>query len=181
MSTPRSRARWLRGALVGACSTVATCGAHTGAGGHVPSGPALIVVGLVCAVVGAALAGAALDGRRLRLLTVIGALAAAQALGHLTLVAAATHHHSGLGMSWSMAAAHLAAAVLLGAVITAAEYLYVVCVSVLCWLRLFAAARRLPAAPRQDTEPRPSFVRSALCATGLGMRAPPRVALIPAV
>ncbi|MGE2832846.1 hypothetical protein [Mycobacterium sp. SMC-4] len=180
MSTTRSRARWLRGALVGVCSAVATCGAHAAGGGHVPSGSALIAVGLVCAIVGSALAGMALEGRRLRLVTVICALVAAQFLGHLTLVIAAAHHHGGLGMSWSMAAAHLAGAVLLGAAITAVEYLYLVCISVLCWLRLFAATRRQPAGPRRPVEPRQSFVQSALCATGLGMRAPPHALATPA-
>ncbi|MGE2733707.1 hypothetical protein [Mycolicibacterium vaccae] len=176
MSTPRSRARWLRGALVGVCSAVATSGAHAAGGGHLPSGPALIVVGLVCAVVGSVLAGAALEGRWLRPAAVIGGLVAAQLLGHLTLVVAASHHHSGLGMTWTMAAAHLVAALLLGAAITAVEYLYLVCVSLLCWLRLFAAARRQPPAQRRPMEPRPAFVQSALCVAGLGMRAPPRAA-----
>ena len=153
---------------------MATCGAHAAGGGHLPSGPALIVVGLVCAVVGAALAGAALEERWLRLVTVIGGLVAAQSLGHLMLVVAA--HHSGLAMTWSMAAAHLVAALLLGAAITAVEHLYVVGASLLCWLRLFAAARRQPSGVGRPMEPRPSFARSALCLTGLGMRAPPRAA-----
>ncbi len=61
----------------------------------------------------------------------------------------------------------------LGVAITAAEYLYVVCSSVLCWLRLFFAMR----APRHavlivrrtvnDVAVAPVFT------TGLGMRAPP--------
>ncbi|MCV7367559.1 hypothetical protein CRI77_01710 [Mycolicibacterium duvalii] len=173
MTTPRTRARGLRGALVGGCSAVITSGAHAAAGGTLPAGSALLLVGLVCAVVGAILAGAVLDGRGARFTAITGGLLTAQALGHLTLVVAAGHHHGGLGVTWSMAAAHLAGAVLLGAAISVVEYLYLVCVSVLCWLRLFATARRQPAAPRRPAEPRQSFAQSVLWASGLGMRAPP--------
>ncbi|UXA18674.1 hypothetical protein [Mycobacterium sp. SMC-4] len=180
MGTPKSRARGLRGALVGVCSTVITCGAHAAAGGHVPSGSALILVGLVCAVVGAVLAGTALEGRHLRLIAVIGGLIAAQILGHITLALAAGHHHGGLGLSWSMAAAHVAGALLLGAAITTVEYLYVVCVSVLSWLRLFAVARHRPPCRPRPTEPRQSFAQSVLRASGLGMRAPPWAARLAA-
>ena len=72
-----------------------------------------------------------------------------------------------------MVASHAAAAVVLGAAITAAEYLYVVCASVLCWLRLFAtpAARFTPFVPRRIAN---VFVaRPVLLRSGLGMRAPP--------
>lgn len=177
MSTAKSRARGLRGALVGVCSAVITGGAHASAGGTVPSGSALVLVGLVCAVVGAVLAGAALEGRHLRLIAVTASLIAAQLLGHVVLTVAAGHHHGGVGVTWSMAAAHLAGAVLLGAVISVVEYLYLVCVSVLCWLRLFAAVKRQPTTQRRPLEPRQSFVQSVLPGAGLGMRAPPLAAL----
>jgi hypothetical protein len=72
-----------------------------------------------------------------------------------------------------MLAAHAAAAVLLGLVISAAEYLYVVCTSVLCWLRLFAAAATRPA-PRVLRRIRTGLVvESVMLQAGLGVRAPP--------
>jgi hypothetical protein len=177
VSTPRSRARGLRGALVGVCSAAVTVGAHAGAGGHLPSGSALITAALVCAVIGAALAGVAVDGRRTRVLTTISGLLVAQLLGHVTLAAAA---HEMAAPPPAMLVAHLVGAILLGIAISAVEYLYAVGVSVLCWLRLFAAARRQPTARRRRFTPRHVFAQSVLRASGLGLRAPPRTALLPA-
>ena len=175
MSTPKSRARWVRGALVGACSAVVTVGAHAAAGGVVPQGGRLIASMLVCGIIGAVLAAAPLEGRSGRLLGVIGALAVAQSLGHLTLMASASHHHGDtLGVTPSMAAAHLAAAVLLGVAITSVEYLYVVCESVLCWLRLFAMAALPPAARLLPLVTNDVVAQPVLLRSGLGMRAPPR-------
>lgn len=176
MSTPRSRARRLRGALIGVCSALLTCAAHAAAGGALPSGPTLVLVALACAIVGAAVAAAAVDGQRLRLLVTTAGLTVAQLFGHLILMVPA--HHGGL--TWSMAAAHLIAALLLGAVITAVEHLYAVCLTVLCWLRLFAAASRRPTPSGRRIEPRDVFAQSVLRACGLGMRAPPRAALVTA-
>jgi hypothetical protein len=174
VSTPKSRARWVRGALVGACSAVVTVGAHVAAGGVVPQGGRLIAAMLVCAVVGVVLSAAPLEGRRGRLLGVIGALTAAQSLGHLTLMTSAGHHHGdALGVSPSMAAAHLAAAVILGVAITSVEYLYVVCESVLCWLRLFAMATARPTVQLLPLAARDVVAQSVLRCSGLGMRAPP--------
>ncbi len=178
VSTPKSRARWVRGALVGACSAVVTVGAHAAAGGAVPQGGRLVASMLVCAIVGAILAAAPLEGRRGRLLGVIGALAVAQSLGHLTLMASASHHHGDtVGLTPAMAAAHLAAAALLGVAITSVEYLYVVCESVLCWLRLFARAALRPAARALPLVTSDVVAQSVLLCAGLGMRAPPRHAL----
>lgn len=175
MGTPKSRARWVRGALVGACSAVVTVGAHAAAGGVVPHGGRLIVAMLVCATVGAVLAAAPLEDRWGRLLGVIGALTVAQSLGHLTLMASAAHHHSGaLGLTPTMAAAHLAAAVMLGVAITSVEYLYVVCASVLCWLRLFAMTAARPVTRLLPAAPSDVVAQPVLRCSGLGMRAPPR-------
>ena len=181
MSTPKSRARWVRGALVGACSAVVTVGAHAAAGGVVPQGGRLIAAMLVCAIVGAVLSAAPLDSRSGRLLGVVGALTAAQSLGHLTLMASAAHQHSDApGLTPSMAAAHLAAAVILGVAINSVEYLYVVCESVLCWLRLFAMPASRPAARLVPLAPRDVVTQSVLRCSGLGMRAPPRPAALTA-
>ena len=156
-----------------------TVGAHAAAGGAVPQGGRLIASMLVCGIVGAILAAAPLEGRSGRLFGVIGALAVAQSLGHLTLMASASHHHGdALGVTPSMAAAHLAAAVLLGVAITSVEYLYVVCESVLCWLRLFAMAASRPAARMLPLATNDVAVQPVLLRSGLGMRAPPRSAAL---
>lgn len=181
MSTPKSRARWVRGALVGACSAVVTVGAHAAAGGDVPHGGRLITAMLVCAIVGALLSVAPLEGRRGRLLGVVGALTVAQSLGHLTLMASSPHHHGDpLGVTPTMAAAHLAAAVMLGLAITTVEYLYVVCGSVLCWLRLFATTVSRPPARVLPMTISDVVAQSVLRCSGLGMRAPPRHAALAA-
>lgn len=174
MSTPKSRARWLRGVLVAASSTVVTVGAHAAAGGRVPQGAPLLLSILIGLTVGALAAGLSFDDRRARVLGTVGALALAQGLGHLTLSVAAGHHHAARPSS-SMLVYHAVAAVLLGALINATEYLYVVCASVLCWLRLFAS--RLPRPLTRAS----SFIsdvvaQSVLRCAGLGMRAPPHAA-----
>jgi hypothetical protein len=165
----------LRGALVGTCSAVVTVGAHAASGGVVPQGGQLIASVLVCAIIGAALAAVPLEGRRGRLVGVIGALTVAQSLGHLALMASAPHHHGDtLGVTPTMAAAHLGAAVLLGVAITSVEYLYMVCESVLCWLRLFAMAASQPAARLLPLATNVVVAQPVLLRSGLGMRAPPR-------
>lgn len=176
VSTPTSRARWMRGGLVGACSAVVTAGAHAAAGGVLPQGGPLIVSALLCATVGAVLAMATLENRRVRLLAIIGALAVAQSLGHVTLTVAGGHHHNGLGTAPSMVAAHIAAVIALGAAIASVEYLYVVCTSVLCWLRLFGSAALRPVArplPLVLDDPNNVVTQSVLCSSGRGNRAPP--------
>ena len=100
----------------------------------------------------------------------IAALGAAQLLGHLTLTMAGGHQASaGLGM----VAAHAGAAVVLGVAIGAVEHLYLVCSSVLRWLRLFAAFTPRPALPRARRRTNNIVAQSLLWRTGLGMRAPP--------
>ncbi|MEO3758251.1 hypothetical protein ABGB19_08205 [Mycobacterium sp. B14F4] len=175
MSTPRSRAQWLRGGLVGGCSAAVTAGAHTSAGAELPGGAALTAALLVCATAGAVLARIRLDGRRGRVLGVVAALALAQALGHVTFVlSGGGHHHAAaLGLTGSMVAAHVVAAAALGAAISAVEYLYVVCSSVLRWLRVFAALVIRPQARRAHFALRAVVAESVLLNSGLGMRAPP--------
>jgi hypothetical protein len=174
VSTPRSRARGVRGALVGAASAGTAVGAHAAAGGGVPHGPALAIALLMCATVGALFGTWRLEGRvtaSTAWMATTAALCAAQLLGHLTL-AVAGHHHGEL-FGASMAVAHLGAAIVLGGAIAAVEYLYVVCSSVLCWLRLFVLRAPRPTARvvRRTTNivvPRPYLT------SVLGMRAPPR-------
>jgi hypothetical protein len=165
----------LRGGLVGVCSAVVATTAHTIAGGGAPHGSALAVAVLACMITGAAAGELDLESRRHRIAGIITGLVVAQALCHLTLAAAGQHHHASaaLGVTPTMLAAHAAGALILGVGICAAEHLYVVCSSVLCWLRLFAAAAISP--PRLTARPtrRALVPRMALLSAGLGMRAPP--------
>ena len=160
--------------LVGACSAVVTAGAHTSAGGQLPRGAALVAAVLVCATAGAVLTRFQFEERRARLLGVVSALGLAQVLGHLTFVVAGGHHHTEpIGLTAAMVAAHIVAALALGAAISAVEYLYVVCSSVLRWLRIFAALVMRPRAPKPRFTVRTLVAESVLLNSGLGMRAPP--------
>lgn len=174
MSSPDSHASRVRGALVGAFSAVATTTAHAAAGGAIPQSPALVMLALACATVGVALAGIRIEGRRLRMSAIIGALVVAQAVGHIALGVAAEHQHGGPGATPAMMAAHLAGAVVLGVAINAVEHLVAVCTSVLCWLRLFAtgAPRALVRITIRTTSG--VLAQLILLRSGLGMRAPPR-------
>lgn len=177
MGTPTSRARWLRGALVGVTSAVLTVGAHATAGGGIPNGGALVISLLVCAALGSMVGCLRLEGRGARWLGTATALGVAQLLGHLILMAAGhQHQHHGaaeLALSPTMIATHTGAAVILAVAITAAEYLYVVCSSVLCWLRLFALAEGTRATQATRAVARDFVAQSVLRCRGVGMRAPP--------
>ena len=170
MPTPKSRARWVRGTLVGVSSAATTVAAHAAAGGGIPHGPALVISLLVCVTIGALLAGPSLDGRVAGWSATAAALCAAQVLGHVILSTMGHHHSSGLGLG--MVIAHAGAAAILGAAIAATEYLYVVCSSVLSWLRVFATR-----APRPASRPVRRVAKIVVVAPVLadcrGMRAPP--------
>lgn len=172
MDRSKSHARWVRGTLVGASSAAVTTGAHAAAGGGVPGGPALAVAVLLCATVGALVSCARPAGRGTAFVATTAALGIAQVLGHAALTTAGHHHHAVAGIGWPMVTAHVGAAVVLGAAITAVEFLYAVCVSVLRWLRLFAmrAPRPLPRVVRRTTN---VVAQRPILVTGLGMRAPP--------
>lgn len=181
MSTPRSRARRIAGALVGGCSAVLTVAAHAAAGGGLPRGAQLVCALLVCALAGGALTRFGSVGERSRPGQLVAALLLAQLAGHATLGWAAGPHHpgphpAGLGVTPAMLAAHLAAAVLLGLLIGAAEYLYVVGTSVLCWLRLFTFGAPRPQPRQRRRSPVDVVVQSVLRSRGLGMRASPSIA-----
>jgi hypothetical protein len=141
-----------------------------------PRGAGLLIALLVCSLVGALCGCVRFDGRVTRPLSTAAALCAAQLLGHVSLVVAGGHHHGGdwLGLSPSMLATHAAAAILLAVAITAVEHLYVVCSSVLCWLRLFATSAPEPVARPARRMTSVVVARPVLLFPGLGMRAPPR-------
>src|SRR5262245_30826002 len=109
-----------------------------------PTSSPLIVVLLLCAALGAAVGGLNPQTRSAKTGLLIAGLGAGQLLGHVALAMAGGHHHASSLFTAPMAGLHLAAAVGLGLVIGVAEYLYVVCASVLCWLRIFAATRVRP-------------------------------------
>ncbi|HVQ52825.1 MAG TPA: hypothetical protein VMS92_22545 [Mycobacterium sp.] len=180
MSTPTSRAGYVRGGLVGLCAALVTAAAHAGAGGGVPTGGALVLLLVVCATVGAAVGGIRLEGRVARAALVIGALAAAQALGHVMLTVGGHHEHTGWLMTAPMLMLHVLAAVGLGLLIDAVDYLFAVCGSVLCWLRIFTAGHIRPAAGQGWRSTNVIVARPVLLRTGLGMRAPPRVSFVSA-
>ena len=100
MSTPKSRARWVRGALVGACSAVVTVGRSRRCGRSRAPGRAVDRL------------DAGVRNRRRRDWPPRRSKAAAvacsvssvrspsaQSLGHLTLMASAAHHHSDIARS----------------------------------------------------------------------------------
>jgi hypothetical protein len=180
MSTPTSRAGYVRGGLVGVCSALVTATAHAGARGGAPTGGALILLLVVCATVGAVVGGITLEGRHSRAVLVVGALAAAQVLGHVMLTVAGHHEHSSWLLTPPMLMLHALAAVGLGLLINAVEHLYTVCGSVLCWLRIFAAVHIRPAAGQAWRPTNVIGARPVLLRTGLGMRAPPQVSFVSA-
>jgi hypothetical protein len=175
VSTSAKHAALLRGALVGACSALTATVAHTAAGGMAPTSGPLIVLLLLCAALGAAVGGFNPQTRAAKTGLLIAGLGAGQLLGHLALAVSGGHHHAASLFTAPMAGLHVAAAVGLGLVIGMAEYLYLVGASVLCWLRIFAAARIRPLVralwwPSNVVVARPILLRA-----GLGMRAPPAV------
>ena len=174
MDTATTRVRPVSGALVGVSSAAMTTGAHAAVGGGIPRGATLVVAMLMCVIAGALVACVRRD-RLAGYIATATALAGAQLAGHMTLMAAGHDHHGATGPGWSMPAAHVGAALLLGAAIMAVDDLYAVCVSVLCWLRLFIW--RAPRVSAPIVRDRPDVaVRRPVLPCGLGMRAPPAVA-----
>ena len=172
MSSPSSRAAHLRGALVGGCSALMTALAHTVGGGGLPSGAAVPTLVLMCATVGGVASRVPRTGRTSDVAALVVALCGAQLLGHLALVIDGGHHGA-MTTSASMLVAHAAAAVVLGVLISASEYLYVLASSVSTWLRLVAVDRS-PAVVRRSWWPVDVVVpQTNSLRSGLGMRAPP--------
>jgi hypothetical protein len=180
VSTPTSRAGYVRGGLVGLCAALVTATAHAGAGGGAPAGGPLVLLLVVCATVGAAVGGITLEGRVAHGALVVGALATAQVLGHVMLTVGGHHGHGGWLMAAPMLTLHVVAAVGLGLLINAVEYLYAVCGSVLCWLRIFATGHIRPTVGQRWRPTNVIVARPILLRTGLGMRAPPQAAFVSA-
>ena len=149
-----------------------TAAAHTAVSGTVPSGAASAMVLLVSAAVGAISGAAAIARSRVHAGPLVAALIAAQVLGHVAL--SSTHGGHALLPSSPMLAAHAAAAVALGLLISLVSHLYVVCVSVLCWLSLVFVHRGRPLPPPIRGAKTVVAHQPVLLLSGLGMRAPPR-------
>jgi hypothetical protein len=96
------------------------------------------------------------------------------------LTVAGHHEHAVWLMTAPMLTLHVVAAVGLGLLINAVEYLYAVCGSVLCWLRIFAAGHIRPPAGQGWRPTNVIVARPVLLRTGLGMRAPPQVSFVSA-
>jgi len=96
---------------------------------------------MLCATLGAAVGRLSPQTRPARAALLTAGLGAGQGLGHVALALTSGHHHTAGLSTAPMLALHAAAAVGLGLVVGAAEYLYVVCASVLCWLRIFPGGR----------------------------------------
>ncbi|MEN3221487.1 hypothetical protein PUR22_11635 [Mycolicibacterium porcinum] len=173
MSTSAKHAARLRGGLVGAFSGLTATVAHTAAGGMAPTSSPLIVLLLLCAALGAAVGGLHPQTRSAKTGLLVAGLGAGQLLGHFALAMAGGHHHGSSLLSAPMAGMHAAAAVGLGLMIGVAEYLFVVCASVLTWLRIFTAARIHPLVRELWWPSNVVVARPVLLRTGLGMRAPP--------
>jgi hypothetical protein len=172
VSTRTNHAAHLRGGLVGACSALTAAVAHTAAGGVPPSGSPLVVLLLACATLGAAVGGFSPQTRSAATALLIVGLGSGQALGHLSLAMAGGHRHGEL-VSTSMLALHAGAAVGLGLLIGAVEYLYIVCATVLSWLRIFTVGRIKPVGDAAWWPTDVVVARPVLLRAGLGMRAPP--------
>lgn len=171
VSTPTSRAVVLRGSLVGVCSALFTLAAHA-AGGGAPTGTPMSLMILMCATVGAAVSTVTVERYLTKVMMLAGAVTAAQVLGHVALSAASHHGVHDAPLSTPMVFSHLFAAVTLAILIALAEFLYQVCGSVLCWLRLVAIHRGRSHAPLLLGR-HVVMIRQTLLRSGLGMRAPP--------
>ncbi|MGB3483300.1 MAG: hypothetical protein WBB07_13930 [Mycobacterium sp.] len=169
MSTPTSRAAVLRGTLVGACSVLMTAAAHT-AGGGSAHGTALALLLLIGAAIGAVVSAISVERHWVSVAASAGALGLVQVVGH-TAMSAAAHH--GATPSTLMVGAHLVATVAVAVLLTLVEFLYLVCGSVLCWLRLVIVHRGRPRLPAGGAFAS-VVVRPVRLCPGLGMRAPPR-------
>ena len=175
MSTYAKHAARLRGGLVGACSALTAMVAHTAAGGMAPTSSPLVVLLLLCAALGAAVGGLNPQARSVKTGLLIAGLVAGQLLGHFALAMSGGHHHAASLLTAPMIGMHAVAAVGLGLVIGMAEYLFVVCASVLSWLRIFGTARLHPLVRDLWWPSNVVVARPVLRRAGLGMRAPPAV------
>jgi hypothetical protein len=131
------------------------------------------MLSLVCASAGALAGTVVVRSRCAQIVALSAALGTVQILGHVVLSLAAHHHSETELLTPVMVGAHIAATLGLALLISLIEYLYVVSVSVLGWLRLFAVDRTPPSQRIRRRPINRVVVQSVLLARGIGMRAPP--------
>jgi hypothetical protein len=171
----RTDAARVRGVLVGAISGAVAVAAHGLGGGMLPGGPAIVLLVLGSAVVGAASVIPADVQRRLPVVALY--LSAGQLLGHYLLVLASSHPH---GSHWSvpMVAAHTLAALGAAALICSAERLFGAIAAVLWRLILVLVALRGtgPTRRRGILWWAPGLAARTLAGSGRATRGPPSFA-----
>lgn len=166
----------LRGALIGMCSAGLAALAHGSAGGSMPPGPALVVLVIACAVIGASASGVFFARGGCHPLVRVGALIAGQVAGHSVLaVSSHGHTHCADSLTPRMLVAHGAAVPLCALLIGLAERLYLVCVSALSWRTVFLVDRSRPA-PTAVRRPTRFVLPESVVPGTVGSRAPPLLA-----
>lgn len=185
MGLARTDAARVRGVLVGAISGAVAVAAHGLGGGMLPGGPAIVLLVLGSAVIGAAsvipvasLAPVSSPADLQRRLPVVALyLSAGQVLGHYLLVLASSHPHGG---HWSvpMVAAHALAALGAAALICSAERLFGAIAAVLWQLILVLVALRGagPTRRRGILWWAPDLAARTLAGSGRATRGPPSFA-----
>ena len=173
VKTP-ARAAVLCGGLVGGCSALLAATAHSAGGSALPGGSAVLILMIACVTVGATTTARLSRARKAGPFALAAGLVVGQAVGHVALVAGGPHHGShGFLPSASMLAAHAAAAVALGLLISLVGHLYEVCATALSWLSLVPVHRgRQLALPWGSY---PNVMHSRLLRSGRRMRAPPHL------
>jgi|EndMetStandDraft_8_1072994.scaffolds.fasta_scaffold18390_4 hypothetical protein len=175
MTAARTTAARLRGISVGASAGAVAVGAHGVGGAALPASPAIVLMVLLCAVVGA-VASSSSEIHRSPAAVLLYVLAG-QLIGHCILVFASTHTHGG---HWSvqMAASHLAAAVLCAALICTAERLFGALAGVLWRLILVLLVLRDDDRPQRSRRAwaHTGLTSRILACRGLGTRGPPLLA-----
>ncbi|MBL1073760.1 hypothetical protein JK358_05080 [Nocardia sp. 2] len=117
MRSPTDHTARLRGAAVGAASGAVAVAAHgLGGGNPAPEGPALALLFAACGLIGVLVASIR---PRYGLVSVMGMLAAGQAIGHAALSLSPGHHHH--TTSTAMLVAHAVAVPVGALLIRAAE------------------------------------------------------------
>jgi hypothetical protein len=171
----RTDAARVRGVLVGAISGAVAVAAHGLGGAMLPGGPAIVLLVLGSAAVGAASSSPAELQRRLPVVALY--LSAGQVLGHYLLVLAASHPH---GNHWSvpMVAAHALAALGAAALICSAERLFGAIAAVLWHLVVVLVALRGTGATRRPGILwwAPGLAARTLAGSGRATRGPPSFA-----
>lgn len=108
--------RVVRGALLAVSSTVLTLTAHVAGGGAPPDAGLTVLLTLLIAAAGIALADRRRSGP-----AILGALVAAQTLMHLILVVLCRHDEFPFAFDGTMLLAHVAAVLITGLLLTRAE------------------------------------------------------------